>query len=78
MEKLEQDDGGDLAPIVRLTTMRGPAIAEKRRLVCIRAPRLALHTFELQCRKPAEDEGGQVEMGPRVAVEAFEKPRIVG
>ena len=63
MEKLEQYDGRDLAPIVRLTTMRGATVAEKLAIVRVRAPRLIFHALETKPGKAAEDKPRKIEMG---------------
>ena len=73
MEKLEQYDGRDLTPIVRLTTMRGATVAEKGLVVRVRAARLILHRLEAEGTQPAEDEGWKIETGPRTIVYVVEK-----
>ena len=56
MEKLEQHDGGDLATIVRLATMRRATVAEKLLIVRVRAPRLILHMPEAHLPKAIKNE----------------------
>ncbi len=62
MEKLEQHDGGYLAPVVRFAAMGRAAIAEQILFMMIRAPRAALHGGEIHSLEAGKDKGRQIEV----------------
>jgi hypothetical protein len=76
VEKLEQHDGGDLAAIVGLAPMSGPAIAEIMVRIRIRAPALTADSTKAHTVESMQNERRKIEIRPRPRFTGPEKSLV--